>query len=190
MSELPAFAQSNNGGLLSIEQQEALMNQLIDHSNDHIVTALTNMIDQAAKDVIMCRDYLTHHPIEQEVSAMTFLDDAVRALSLSKSLAQNGYEAGPFLASISLEMERTKEELLQNHPSPNELLISEYLDSAIHDIQISRHLEKMSMNGIEENKEEDNETAEDDITIINPTQPYTFKDGRYMVVGSPVLMSN
>jgi hypothetical protein len=39
-------------------------------------------------------------------------------------------------------------------------------------------------------EEEQNETEEDDITIINPTQPYTFKDGHYMVVGSPVLMSN
>ena len=26
--------------------------------------------------------------------------------------------------------------------------------------------------------------------IVNPTQPYTFKDGHYMVVGAPVLMSN
>ena len=34
--------------------------------------------------------------------------------------------------------------------------------------------------------EVENETEEDDITIINPTQPYTFKDGHYMVIGSPM----
>ena len=32
----------------------------------------------------------------------------------------------------------------------------------------------------------ENEVEEDDITIINPTQPYTFKDGHYMVIGSPM----
>ena len=26
----------------------------------------------------------------------------------------------------------------------------------------------------------------DEITIVNPTQPYTFKDGHYMVIGSPM----
>ncbi len=84
----------------------------------------------------MCRDYLTHDSFEHEISAsaLHFLEDAVKGLQLSKSLTQNGYEAGPFLMSISLEIERTKEELLQNHPSPKELLISEYLDSAIKDI--------------------------------------------------------
>ena len=34
--------------------------------------------------------------------------------------------------------------------------------------------------------EEENEVEEDKITIINPTQPYTFKDGQYMVVGMPM----
>ena len=87
MSELPYFAQSNHGGLFSIEEQEAMYSHLIDHHNDEKVTALTNMIDQAANDIIMCRDYMTHHPIEQEISAMTFLDDAVRALQLSKSMS-------------------------------------------------------------------------------------------------------
>ena len=33
---------------------------------------------------------------------------------------------------------------------------------------------------------EDNEVEEDKITIVNPTQPYTFKDGQYMVVGMPM----
>ncbi len=94
-------------------------------------------------------------------------------------------------------MERTKDELLHNHPSPNELLISEYLEAAIKDIEISRHLEKMTIpatNDIQpqtpNTEEAQNETEEDDIVIINPTQPYTFKDGHYMVVGAPVLMSN
>ena len=32
----------------------------------------------------------------------------------------------------------------------------------------------------------ENETEEDNITIINPSQPYTFKDGQYMVIGTPM----
>ena len=34
--------------------------------------------------------------------------------------------------------------------------------------------------------DDDNEVEEDKITIVNPTQPYTFKDGQYMVIGSPM----
>ena len=30
----------------------------------------------------------------------------------------------------------------------------------------------------------------DEIVIVNPSQPYTFKDGHYMVVGTPMLLSN
>ncbi len=146
--------------MYSIEEQYAMMNHLIDHENDHIITAVTNMIDQAGNHVIMCRDYLTHHPVEQELSAMHFLDDALKALQLSKSLTQNGYETGPFLTSISLEMERTIEELLHNHPSPNELLISEYLEAAIKDIEISKHLEQITIptaNGIQSQTPNDEE---------------------------------
>ncbi len=80
--------------------------------------------------------------------------------------------------SISLEIERTKEELLQNHPSPKELLISEYLDSAIKDIQISRHLEEITTrpNEVDANSQDNidetnNQTEGDkeDSIIVNPT---------------------
>ena len=30
---------------------------------------------------------------------------------------------------------------------------------------------------------------EDDITIINPSQPYTFKDDHYTVIGAPMLVN-
>ncbi len=66
--------------MYSIEEQYHMMSHLINHENDHVITALTNMIDQAGNHVIMCRDYLTHHPVEEELSAMHFLDDALKAL--------------------------------------------------------------------------------------------------------------
>lgn len=49
---------------------------------------------------------------------------------------------------------------------------------------------KRHQNAFVPNKTEDDEIEMDDITIINPTQPYTLKDGHYMVIGAPPLLMN
>ena len=36
----------------------------------------------------------------------------------------------------------------------------------------------------------ENEIQSDHITIINPRQPVTLKDGHYTLIGTPMLMSN
>ena len=81
MSELPFAASVSGGGLYSIEEQEQFHAHLIDHANDNKVTAITNMIDQAANDISMGLDYLTHtNGLDQRIIATSFLDDGLRAL--------------------------------------------------------------------------------------------------------------
>ena len=56
-------------------------------------------------------EYLTKHPMEDGDDCAVFLDDALHALHIAKSLAQNGFAAGPFLEGIVPEMRRAKDEL-------------------------------------------------------------------------------
>ena len=47
------------------------------------------------------------HPVlRQRCRPVTEVDDTLRALLLSKSLAQNGYAAGSFLASLAGELQK------------------------------------------------------------------------------------
>ena len=100
--------------------------------------------------------------------------------------------ASDFLTNVSYELERAKGQLYSTH-GVTERVLADYLEAALHEISMTKYLE--ALQGYGENQSESyqneveesiNETEEDDITIINPTQPYTFKDGRYMVIGSPM----
>ena len=75
MSEFSAAAATtySNSGLYTVEEQERFYAHLFDHSNDHKVTAITNMIDQAANDVAMGIDYLAHHTIDHNDDCAVFL---------------------------------------------------------------------------------------------------------------------
>ena len=97
-----------------------------------VETQITATIDQALANVHQGLDYLISHPIDHEdqQDALVFLGDALQALNLSKNLSQNGYTAGPFLANISLEIQREKEGL-QKEPSLEERMLANYLDAAI-----------------------------------------------------------
>ena len=82
MSEFSTAAASTygNNGLYTVEEQEQFYSHLFDHANDHKVTAITNMIDQAANDVNMGIDYLAHHTIDHHDDCAVFLTDALHAL--------------------------------------------------------------------------------------------------------------
>ena len=60
MSEL-YYAPTNGSGLFSIEEQKRLYEPWLDHEQDGKMTAITNMIDQAANDVSMGLNYLDHN---------------------------------------------------------------------------------------------------------------------------------
>lgn len=67
--------------------------------------------------------------------------------------------------------------------------VAGYIDSAIHEITMTAFLEQQAsfeLAQAELHQNEINESAEDDITIVNAHQPYTFKDGHYMMVGAPM----
>ena len=87
MSEMPYAATNGGAGLYSIEEQEHFYAHLFNHENDLKITAITNMIDQAANDVSMGLNYLGHNYSEYKIEATEFLDDALHALNLSKHLS-------------------------------------------------------------------------------------------------------
>jgi len=86
--------------------------------------------------------FLRENPIDDEEGATLVLDDALRAVHLSKSLSQNGYVTGNFLASIAKQMSKAKEEL-ESSPHAREQILADYLDAAIQEINISRYLEEL-----------------------------------------------
>ena len=76
------------------------------------------------------------HPINasDQSDALVFFDDAQRALHLSKGLSQSGYIAGPFLASVTHEMERARDGLMsggKDEMKPYERMLHHYLEAAI-----------------------------------------------------------
>ena len=58
---------------------------------------------------------------------------------MSKNLSQSGYSASGFLENISKELTQVKEEL--ESFGETEKVIAEYLESALHEIEMSRYLE-------------------------------------------------
>ena len=84
---MPYPSTNGGAGLYSIEEQEQFYAHLFDHSNDMNISAITNMIDQAANDVAMGLNYLGHNYSEYKIEATEFLDDALHALNLSKHLS-------------------------------------------------------------------------------------------------------
>ena len=86
MSELPYTATGVHGGLYSIEEQEQFYEHFIDHENDYRVSAITNMIDSAARDIEHGLQYLDQYSSIFGGEATQFLDDTLHALVLSKSL--------------------------------------------------------------------------------------------------------
>ena len=95
-------------------------------------------------------------------------------------------------------MEKARDQLYETEGS-TEKVLGQYLDAALHEIAVTKYLE--TIQGYDEgvaiaqnqangnwpiDAYNDNEMEADEITIVNPTQPYTFKDGHYMVIGSPM----
>ena len=77
-----------------------------------VESQVTQLIDNALTNLNQGQHYLSNHEIEDREQALVFLNDAQRALHLSKSLSQSGYIAGPFLSNVVQEMQRAKDGLL------------------------------------------------------------------------------
>ena len=68
-------------------------------------------------------------------------DHTLRALVLSKSLAQNGYATGPYLGDLAVELRKAHDVLKAKKGAPQQVLAA-FIDAAIDDINITRYLEE------------------------------------------------
>jgi len=102
------------------------------------VTAISNMIDLATNEVALGLYYLDLYWSWSEYyeAAHEFLEDAIDALDLSKSLSLSGYQIDTYLANISAEIEWVKE-LFASVEGETESVIANYLESALQEISMS-----------------------------------------------------